>query len=306
MIDNSQMEKQGEKLVKPTGKKGSSKSKKGKNMVKTIKAGESLNLVACKTCEEWHLFENLKSTDTFEEFAKEGPIFNCRLCKMTTKDDEIKELRNQLSTLESKHIALQELVSNIIPEETLAESNVNEKDSTDETINNSQASFAEVVNRRPKPKVKLMTKNECAATISLELTEREKRKKNIILFNTPELGKTKEERREADKKILVEVGEHLGTNPLDSTDFFRLGKIREDGAPRPLLVKLTSEKCKQEILANARKCKGYVMEGLEKQLGISPDRTVMERDEIRKRFRVAQEARANVDNNGQKNQIQQH
>lgn len=193
------------------------------------------------------------------------------------------------------------MVTNIIPEESKTGSD--EVVQIPDTQGNSQVSYADAVSRRSNPPCRLITKNECASTIATELAERDKRKCNVVFFNVPEQGTTKEDRKAADVRILEEIGEHLGTNPINPIDHFRLGKARDDGSARPLLIKLSSEIRKQDILCNAKKCKGFIMEGQQKQLGISPDRTIMEREEVRKTFRAAKEGK---ESEGQKNLLTQH
>lgn len=89
-------------------------------------------------------------------------------------------------------------------------------------------------------------------------------------------------RMEEDKEMCKDVVENsLG---LEESDYkivkvIRLGKKREEGAkPRPMLIKLEEEEQKWNIIKNARNLKDE-MDLIKKNIGISRDMTVKEREQ---------------------------
>ena len=117
-----------------------------------------------------------------------------------------------------------------------------------------------------------------------EVSEREKRKLNVIFVNVPECeGVTGEERQKGDLervgdlvKQIVDIEKDEMRNPV------RLGAkvIGRSSKPRMLRVTVRSEETKRKLLSNAYK----LSKGVEgrNRVYINQDRTPREREEYRK------------------------
>nr|CAH7738544.1 unnamed protein product [Callosobruchus chinensis] len=88
-----------------------------------------------------------------------------------------------------------------------------------------------------------------------EISEREKRKNNIILFNVPEADRSKSanEQSASDKNVVVDVlKEIIPEVSLDSIKPIRLG-VFTSSKKRPIKVTLDNNDIVRKVLTNARK-----------------------------------------------------
>ena len=117
------------------------------------------------------------------------------------------------------------------------------------------------------------TKVNAATTPTLsildELADRERRRKNLIVYNFPENGD-----RQADKTKFQELSTTVFNLDLIITKVYRLGK-RNDDKPRPLLIGLETEKT--EILSQSGKLRRYDQYN---DVYIVADKTKYERDKL--------------------------
>lgn len=121
-----------------------------------------------------------------------------------------------------------------------------------------------------KPDEQLVVAN---ATIN-ELNEREKRKKNIIIYGVPESGKeVMVERRKEDEKKIAEIMCKIGQDDVKPV-FSRRLKSKDAQKPGPLLVELSDKSLRNPILLAAKKLKNY---NEHERVYISPDLTEAER-----------------------------
>ena len=79
--------------------------------------------------------------------------------------------------------------------------------------------------------------------------EKEKRKKNLVLFIIEESTKeTLVDRKEEDMKFFkILVKEHVKVEDIMIQEVVRLGEKNENGRPRPLLCKLDTVSMKYEV-----------------------------------------------------------
>ena len=106
-----------------------------------------------------------------------------------------------------------------------------------------------------------------------EIAERDRRKRNVIIYNLPEQAN-----RAGDKTKFTEVCKSIIDRDIDVVKLFRLGR-KIDNKYRPLLVGLSSEADKQNLLSAAphlRSSKEF------KQVYINTDMTKLEREKHRK------------------------
>ena len=129
-----------------------------------------------------------------------------------------------------------------------------------------------------------------------EEKEREKRMANLIIYNLPESNKVQPNERISEDTNLftVVIKEELGLQQHFEIGLVtRLGTRREDGKPRPLLVRLASEKEKWFILGRSKNLRNSTKYGI---LYLAKDMTKEERKED---FKIRQELakkRENGDN----------
>ncbi|KAJ3663951.1 hypothetical protein Zmor_008164 [Zophobas morio] len=92
-----------------------------------------------------------------------------------------------------------------------------------------------------------------------EITEREKRKCNIVLFGVAEQPPhfTKDQRQEEDKGIVGDIMKEVGSNiQTTNSKIHRLGRYSENNPrPRPIKVILSNEMEAHDIIQKAKKIK---------------------------------------------------
>ena len=131
----------------------------------------------------------------------------------------------------------------------------------------------------------------------VEDKEIEARKNNLVLYNIPENQSERYETRvQADKDFIVKMCDDVAGVQITDSDVLksvRLGAIVADKI-RPLLVTLSSEGTKEEIMRMARELgrsgKRY------SRIGIAHDYTPRQREENRK---ILEEAKAEIEANGE-------
>ena len=126
-------------------------------------------------------------------------------------------------------------------------------------------------------------KQEVKEEVKTELREKEERSENMVIYGLKESDKTDSKERiredeEAVKKIwnMVEVKIEEGETEVR----FRAGKKREDGKPRPLIVKFKEEETKEKVLSGARK---LARKDEWKNVFLAQDLTAKQREEDRKK-----------------------
>ena len=117
-----------------------------------------------------------------------------------------------------------------------------------------------------------------------ELAEKERRSKNLILYNIPESEKEKpEERVKDDCQKLKDIfsRKQLIMDPTKIENIFRLGKkenLKSTERPRPLLLKFDTQEYRKSVI---QFCKDlcYIKDNLKISVYYSQDLTVKERME---------------------------
>ena len=115
-----------------------------------------------------------------------------------------------------------------------------------------------------------------------EERDKEKRKDNIILFNIPEVGETKEEIEANDSNTLNDIIQAIDRNAsldISSNGFHRLGQKKELDKPRPIKVVFKDGSGMKRKIMKA-KDDGKWLPKYEKVKAV-PDRTQQEREEYR-------------------------
>ena len=125
-------------------------------------------------------------------------------------------------------------------------------------------------------KAKKEFKNEMEA----ERKDREERSENVVVYGLAESEEEEAERRkEDDKKKMLELVKEIGVEVKGEMEVkFRAGKKKEDGRPRPMIVRVDDGETRQMILANARR---LARKEDWKRVFVSPDLTWQQREEAR-------------------------
>ena len=98
-------------------------------------------------------------------------------------------------------------------------------------------------------------KKEVKDEVAEELKEREERSENVVIYGLVEADEDEAERRkEHDKGKMEALAKEIGVSLEGEVEVrFRAGKKREDGKPRPMIVRIEREETRQRLLSNARK-----------------------------------------------------
>jgi len=120
-----------------------------------------------------------------------------------------------------------------------------------------------------------------------EIEERKSRRPNMIIYHYAEhKSQLKEERQKHDLEIVKSLGETLSMNlEPEINKIYRLGKIKENGSPRPLLVALKDEQTKKKLfgqLQSLKECSKPLCE-----ISVQHDMTPTERQESKLLFEEA-------------------
>ena len=111
---------------------------------------------------------------------------------------------------------------------------------------------------------------------NLEKQERERKANNICIFNVPESTKTTlEESYQEDVEHVKYICEKVEIKKEDVRGLFRIGKTKRLSKPRPIILKLTNEEKKSELL------KLRDLKIKDQNIYIHPDRTKKEQEDHR-------------------------
>ena len=127
-------------------------------------------------------------------------------------------------------------------------------------------------------------KKEFKEEMETERKDREERSENVVVYGLAESERDEvEERKEFDKKKMLELTKEIGVEVKGEVEVkFRAGKKRDDGKPRPMIVRVEDEETRQKILANARR---LARKDDWRRVFVSPDLTWQQREEAREEER---------------------
>ena len=119
--------------------------------------------------------------------------------------------------------------------------------------------------------------DQAVTTLASELQDREKRRNNLVIYNAPESeSQLKDERVRHDVKLLTEMCTESLKVKVEVDDVqsaTRIGKPRQEGKPRPLIVTMKDYSLKDRIFKNLPKLKDTP----HNTISIAHDMTKMER-----------------------------
>ena len=223
----------------------------------------------CNCCEQWlhkdcvegmtdAYYENVqKSFDLFGSSA-----FLCKTCrKVVTKLTRgQKELEAKVKTLEREKEELAKRVEQL-----------------EKKTSQNEGGLKKVETGLEK------AKEEVKEEVRLDMIEKEERRNNMVIYGLDERDKdVAKERAKDDEEKVKKIWEALDID-MEEEEVevkFRAGKKRDDGKPRPLIIRFKEEEKKERALNEARKLARK--EGW-KKVFLSPDLTPKQREEDRKK-----------------------
>ena len=126
-------------------------------------------------------------------------------------------------------------------------------------------------------------KEDVKEEVRLDFIEKEERSNNMVIYGLKESEKTdSKERVKEDEEKVLQIMESMEMEVVkaDVEVKFRAGKKREDGKPRPLIVRFKEEEKKERALNDARK---LARKDEWKRVFLAPDLTPKQREEDRRK-----------------------
>ena len=214
--------------------------------------------------------------DCIDKMAKifGGSAFLCGICrKLATRiNKSMRDVEAKMERMET------EMKKAELERRALAEK-MEKMENKSEQVNDKVAGMEKEMEAGME-KAKKEFKNEMEA----ERKEREERSVNVVIYGLAESEEEEAERRkEDDKKKMLEMVKEIGVEVKGDMEVkFRAGKKKEDGKPRPMIVRVDDEETRQSILANARR---LARKEEWKRVFVSPDLTWQQREEAREEER---------------------
>ena len=151
--------------------------------------------------------------------------------------------------------------------------------------------------QKKQPHTKSVEEKQIVRQSIKEIEDRKSRRPNMIIYHYPEhKSQLKEEKHKHNINILKSIGDTLNMDlESEMTKIFRLGKIREDGSARPLLVALKDEETKRTLfrqLQTLKECETPLCD-----IAVQHDMTPTERQESKLLY---EEAKARQQTSGGK------
>lgn len=246
--------------------------------------GEKSEVMECEYCEQHFCINCMSITkQQYKVLIRMSALhWFCPVCepKATRNIRAEREVEERCSEF------LKNMESRISGIESELKTKVN-KEQVEEVV---KEMIAEPDSRNVKDVVEQMVEEQSA-----ERMDRESRKNNIIVFKAPETDTNlKEQRKKDDAALFLDVCNNVCECQIresDITKAIRLGKKKEDGQPRPLLVSVENLDKKRAIMRNLHKLKDA--DAPHNEISMSHDMTQKEREEKKKLLEEARTRQAN-------------
>ena len=123
---------------------------------------------------------------------------------------------------------------------------------------------------------------EAKEDMTEEMRERDEKATNVVIYGLKESGKEETEaRKEDDRQMMKELAQALEVELEEDFEVkYRAGKKREDGTPRPMIVKLSADEKREQLLAKAGR---LAKKSTWKDVFVRPDLTRRQREEANRR-----------------------
>ena len=232
----------------------------------------SEDCIECYWCSRWEhrACAKLKETELVVLSSGSKNILYFCSCCLSVLPDALSSFKPNVLALEETCKKLQQSVENLSSQiATLSASNKNlqtEIENTSESLNSIPTNSATV----PSP--------SSAMSIIDELADRDRRKKNIIVYNLPEPASNDKsdsaQNNQSDSDAFSALCSSVYNSSFTITKLLRLGK-KQPNKIRPLLICFEHEEDRVTVLSHSHQlCKKDAY----KNVFISPDRTKFERE----------------------------
>ena len=237
------------------------------------------NVVCCNSCELWFHYTCIDgmNRDYFDNCKKGYELYGfsaflCKVCRkvLTTIKKSMKDLKDEMKEMKDEMMVLK------LEKETLAQKLEKIEMSTEKVNERVVGVEKEVATGMEK------AKEEVKKDVKSEMTQREERGSNIVIYGLDEtveedaaLWRAKEQTKVEDviQKLGVQVKGDVAVK-------FRAGKKREVGEkPRPMIVNVSDDETRVSILRNAPRL-SRIQET--RKVFFAPDLTWQQREEERK------------------------
>ena len=233
--------------------------------------------VPCGFCENWFHSKCIDGmTPEFVDCCDKmnklfgGSSFLCVICrKLATKiNKSIKEVEAKVADMEK------ELKRSELEREKLAEK-VERMEQKSEQVSTMMTGMEKELETGM-----VKAKKEMKDEMESERKEREERSENVVVYGVAESDKEEADaRKEDDKKVMMDLAEEIGVEIKGEVEVkFRAGKKREDGKPRPMIVRVDDDETRQKLLSQARR---LARKEEWRKVFVSPDLTWQQREEAR-------------------------
>ncbi|KAK4328212.1 hypothetical protein Pmani_001332 [Petrolisthes manimaculis] len=256
------------------------------------KVREIDNAIKCDECKTWNHIGCEKVGKNYYKALKEedGATWFCKICKQTILSSfgQLAKLREDYKEVMKKMQGITNMNEGIDERVKIIEEKMEGKD--EDIVNKVTNTIVEKIKA-----VDIVQKTAEVVIRHIEEKEkREKRKKNIVLYNVPESSQNEVQSRiDEDLSRCNDLFENsLKVRECKIERVLRLGRPREDNRNRPMLVQLRSEDEKWSILTSAKNLK-HETNPEKKKIGISKDLTKEERDAEKRVRQELYEKRSN-------------
>ena len=238
------------------------------------KAGNSVSCGFCETyyhakCVDGMTPEFVDSCDKITKLFG-GSAFLCFICRKLAA-----KINKSVREVELKMAAMESDLKKEVAERKALEAKVERMESRSDQVKEKVVGMEKEIEAGME-----RTKKEVRDEMETERKEREERSENVVVYGMKESEEEDAERRkEYDKTKFMEMAREIDVEVEEAEIKFRAGKKREDGKPRPMIVKVKDDETKQRLLTNARK---LARKEEWKAVYVSPDLTWQQREEARK------------------------
>jgi len=224
-------------------------------------------------------------TTTTEQYGSH--CWSCRPCQSS-----VKSINKKVVMMESRLQKIEDTISN--------------QTETIQLVDDKIGKLSKEVESVKKKVDSVNTSDNSKNDVFKELSERENRKENIVMYNiTESSSRDAETRKEFDKDEIRKVLEVLKCTEVNEDDIkflYRAGersKNSSNDSPRPLVVGFRNEVIQNKVICSCR----YLKDSVFKHLSILPDLTPMQRQEEKNMREECRQKNADLNNEEQGNYL---
>ena len=225
--------------------------------------------------------EFLECIDKMNQMNGSGSAFLCAICRKL-----VGKINHSLQDMERRIVAMeQRLKSTELELEAMKEKTGKAVEKTEQV-----KKMVVVMEKEVEAGMEKAAK-EVKEAVRTEMTERKEKAVNVVVYGMAEAATDDiRERKDHDAKKTTEMLAAIEVEKDGEIEvMFRAGKKREDGKPRPMIVRVSSDETREKILLNARK---MARKEEWRSVYVAPDLTWQQREEARKKEKEMQDEAA--------------